>query len=65
MLDAIDTSQIAGLRDHALIGVMVFSFARIGAVLKMNVEDYFPVGKRWSFRLHEKGGKYHEVPTHH
>jgi integrase len=47
------------------MGVMVYSFARVGAVVGMNVEDYFAKGKRWWFRLHEKGGKYHEVPAHH
>jgi hypothetical protein len=31
----------------------------------MNVEDYFPKGKRFWLRLHEKGGKYYEVPAHH
>ncbi len=62
---AIDTSTIAGFRDRALIGVMVYSFARIGAVLGMNVEDYCQRGKRWWLRLHEKGGKHHEVPVHH
>lgn len=56
---------ILGLRDRALIGVMVFSFARVGAVVGMRVEDYFADGKRWSFRLHEKGGKLHKVPAHH
>lgn len=65
LLDAIDTRKIAGLRDRALIGLMVYSFARVGAVVAMNVEDYFPQGKRWWFRLHEKGGKRHEVPAHH
>lgn len=65
LLDSIDTSSIIGLRDRALIGVMVFSFARIGAVLGMKVEDYYQNGKRWWIRLHEKGGKFHEVPVHH
>lgn len=65
LLDSIDTSTIGGLRDRALIGVMVFSFARVGAVVGMNVEDYYPLGKRWWLRLHEKGGKHHEVPAHH
>jgi site-specific recombinase XerD len=55
---------IGELRDRALIGVMVYSFARIGAVLGMNVEDYCQQGKRSWFRLHEKGGKHHEVPAH-
>ena len=31
----------------------------------MKVEDYYPAGKRWWVRLHEKGGKQHEMPAHH
>jgi integrase/recombinase XerD len=65
LLDSIDTSTLAGLRDRALISVMTFAFARIGAVVAMRVEDYFPKGKRWWVRLHEKGGKRHEMPAHH
>ena len=44
---------------------MTFAFARIGAVIAMRVEDYYPKGKRWWVRLHEKGGKRHEMPAHH
>lgn len=65
LLDSIDTSDIIGLRDRALIGVMVYSFARVSAAVSMRVEDYYPTGKRWWFRLHEKGGKRHDVPAHH
>lgn len=64
-LDAIDTSTVVGLRDRALVGVMVYSLARVGAVVTMRVGDYFQNGKRFWFRLHEKGGKRHEVPAHH
>jgi integrase/recombinase XerD len=62
---AIDTSTLIGPRDWTLIGVMVFSFARVPAVLSMKVEDYYQVGKGWWIHLHEKGGKDHEVPVHH
>ncbi len=65
LLNSIDISTIAGLRDRGLIGVMVYSFARVGAVVAMNVEDYFQQGRRMWFRLHEKGGKLHDVPSHH
>lgn len=65
LLDSIDVETIAGLRDRALIGVMVYSFARVSAVVGMDIEDYYQNGKRWWFRLHEKGGKRHEVPAHH
>jgi site-specific recombinase XerD len=65
LLDSIDTTTLVGLRDRALIAVMTFAFARIGAVVAMRVEDYYPEGKRWWVRLHEKGGKRHEMPAHH
>lgn len=65
LLNSIDVSTIIGLRDRALIGVMVFSFARVSAALGMNVDDYFQQGRRMWFRLHEKGGKLHDVPAHH
>jgi site-specific recombinase XerD len=65
LLDSIDTSTIIGLRDRAIIGVMVYTFARVGAVVGMHVEDYYENGRRSWFRLHEKGGKRHEVPAHH
>jgi integrase/recombinase XerD len=57
--------DLVGLRDRALIGVLVYTFARINAVLQMKVRDYFVQGRRGWVRLHEKGGKEHEVPCHH
>jgi site-specific recombinase XerD len=65
LLAGIDASTLVGLRDRALIGVMTYTCARIGAVVGMRVEDYFPRGKRYYVRLHEKGGKQHEMPVHH
>jgi integrase/recombinase XerD len=65
LLDSIDLSTAVGLRDRALIGVMVYTFARVSAAVSMTVGDYFPEGKRWWIRLHEKGGKEHVVPAHH
>ena len=65
LLATIETDTLIGLRDRALIGVMTYTFARVSAAIGMRVEDYFPHGKRWWVRLHEKGGKRHEVPAHH
>ncbi len=65
LLDSIDVSTVVGLRDRALIALLVYTFARVSAALHMNVEDYYPQGKRWWVRLHEKGGKQHEMPAHH
>jgi site-specific recombinase XerD len=65
LLDSIDVESCSGLRDRALIGVMVFSFARVSAVVGMDIQDYSQQGKRWWLRLAEKGGKAHAVPVHH
>ncbi len=65
LLDSIDTDTLVGLRDRALIATMVYSFARIGAVTSIRVEDLFTQGRRLWLRLHEKGGKRHEIPCHH
>ena len=65
LFDSIPTDSLKGLRDRALIAVMVYSFARVGAAVSMKVKDYYPEGKRWWVRLHEKGGKRHEMPAHH
>ena len=65
LIDAIDTTSLSGLRDRALIGLMVYTFARVGAAVSMKVEDFYVQGRRGWVRLHEKGGKEHEMPTHH
>jgi integrase len=62
LLAAIDSGSLTGLRDRALIAIMIYTFARVGAVLQMNVGDYFSQGRRGWVRLHEKGGKEMEAP---
>jgi integrase/recombinase XerD len=46
LLDAIDATSLPGLRDRALIGLMVYTFARMGATISMKVEDFFVQGRR-------------------
>ena len=65
LLASIDSADLACRRDRALLAVMVYSFARVSAVVRMDVEDYYQQGKRWWLRLHEKGGKHHALPVHH
>ena len=59
------TACLIGLRDRALIAAMFFTFARVGSVVAMTVEDYYFQGNRGWLRLHEKGGKQHDMPAHH
>ena len=65
LLDRIDTGTRVGLRDRALLSVMVYSFARVSAAVGMRRQDYFRQELRGWLRLHEKGGKRHDVPAHH
>lgn len=65
LLDSIDTAKLSGLRDRALIAVMVFSFARVSAAVSLKTEDYYQDGKRWWFRFREMGWTQHQVPAHH
>ena len=65
LLDAINTGTLAGRRDRALVSVMLYSFARVSAVIGMRRQDYFRQESRGWLRLHEKGGKRHDVPAHH
>lgn len=64
LLDSIDESTLIGLRDKALITLMLYSFARISAVLAMEVKDFFKDSDGYKARLYEKGGKVLQVPLH-
>jgi site-specific recombinase XerD len=65
LLASIDVSTLVGLRDRAFIGLLIYTFARVSAAIGMNVEDYYVQGRRSWVRLHEKGGKQHDMPAHH
>jgi integrase/recombinase XerD len=65
LLSGMDVSSVVGLRDRAIIAVMTYTFARVGAVVALTVEDYYAQKKRWWLRLREKNGKVNEMPCHH
>ena len=65
LLQSFPTDTVTELRDRALIAFMTYTFARVSASLAMNVKDVFYKQNRLWVRLHEKGGKYHEMPCHH
>jgi site-specific recombinase XerD len=65
LLDSIETETPIDLRDRALISLMIYTFARIGAAVQMRVEDVAVQGRRLWVNLKEKGGKQHRMPCHH
>ena len=65
LFDTIPTDTVRDLRDRALIATLTYSFARIGAALRMKVGDLRAKGAGWEVCLHEKGGRHHVMPCHH
>lgn len=65
LFDSIDGERMIDYRDRAIIALMIFSFARISAVVQMKVKDYVRNGSSAYFNFHEKGGKNKRVPAHH
>lgn len=65
LLESIDTSTVVGLRDRAIIASMIYTAARVGAVAKLRVADFYQAGNQWCFRFSEKGGKSREIPVRH
>ena len=65
LFESLPTDTVVGLRDRALLGTMYFTFARVGALVKMDVRHYRTQGKRAFFELQEKGGKWSRIPAHH
>jgi integrase/recombinase XerD len=65
VLHTIDASNMVGLRDRAIIGVLIYTAARGGAVAKLRLRDFYSDGRQWLFRFDEKGGKVRNIPARH
>jgi len=65
LLASIETSHVVGLRDRAIIATLIYTAARVGAVAKLRVQDYYADGHQWWFRFDEKGGKARTIPARH
>ena len=65
ILTSIPQERVVDLRDQAILSAMIYSFARVGAVVQMRVEDFYVQGTRAWLVLHEKGGKFLKIPAHH
>lgn len=65
LLGSIDVSDVVGLRDRALLAVLVYTAARVGAVAKLRAKDLVHDGSQYTLRFSEKGGKSREIPVRH
>lgn len=62
LLDSIDTSTLIGKRDKAIIAVMIYTAARVGAVAALRLTDFAVDGYTAMLHFKEKGGKYRQIP---
>ena len=71
LLDSIETQytpgrpRTVGLRDRAMIALLTYTFSRVGAAVRMRIEDVYTEARRTWVRLHEKNSKRHQMPCHH
>ena len=65
LLKSIDVSNPVGLRDRAILAVLVYTAARVGAVAKLTLKSLKHDGSQYSLRFSEKGGKSREIPVRH
>jgi len=63
VLATIDTSHVVGLRDRAIMAILIYTAARIGAVAKLRLQNYAPDSNQWWFRFNKKGGKARTIPA--
>lgn len=65
LLSNIDTSHVVGLRDRAIIAMLIYTAARIGAVASLRRRDFFDIGDQYCLHFLDKGGKSREIPVRH
>ena len=65
LLKSIDVSHDVGRRDRAIIGILIYTAARVGAVAKLRRMDFYKAGEQYCLRFHEKNGKVREIPVRH
>ena len=65
LLASIDTSTVVGLRDRAIVAILIYTAARAGAVAKLRAAASMHAGDQWMLHFDEKGGKSREIPVRH
>ncbi len=65
LLASIDTSHIVGLRDRAILAMLIYTGSRRGAVAKLKRGNFYNAGNQWMIHFGEKGGKSREIPVRH
>lgn len=54
-----------GLRDRAVLGTLIYTGARVGALCRLRMRDLRDHGNHRALQFAEKGGKVREIPVRH
>ena len=65
LLASIKTDRVYGLRDRAVLGTLIYTGARVGAISRLRIQDLRDNGNHRSLQFSEKGGKSREIPVRH
>ncbi len=65
LLSSIGTGGLVGLRDRAIVAILIYTAARAGAVAALRRGDLYHAGDQWMLHFEEKGGKSREIPLRH
>lgn len=65
LLKSIPTGDLAGLRDRALLAILIYTASRAGAVAKLRRAHFYHAGEQWMLHFNEKGNKSREIPVRH
>jgi integrase/recombinase XerD len=65
LLSSVSTNQVVGLRDRDIVGVMIYTAARVGAIAKLQLKHLVHDGSQYCLRFDEKGGKSRLIPVRH
>ena len=65
LLASIQTDSVYGLRDRAVLGTLIYTGARVGAIARLRMQDLRDNGNHRSLQFSEKGGKAREIPVRH
>ena len=65
LMQSLDTTHVVGHRDCAIIAIMIYTAARVGAVAALRRGDFYDLGDQYCLRFNEKGGKSREIPVRH
>lgn len=65
LLYSIDTSEVIGLRDRAILATLMYTACRAGAVSKLRLRDFYSDGRQYYLQFDEKGGAVRQIPCRH